>query len=343
MAAASPAGGAAAVDPSLLGRRLALRRWVVRESPVKGSPKVGVLQAGEEIEAEEYTVDAQGRGWVRCKNGWTNTHAADGSAILQRVAAVVGAGDDGGGGGGGRSEGEEAPPPPSPDDLEAYLQPTAGLASSVVEASPRRSPAPSPARPTKRATASGGAPPPPQERAREPLGERGVNTAQRGGTIDEFLDALGVPPAPNGDCGGAEGGHRVRPGVFAGGGGLMETPKRQDIGSGGGRHAAGRREAPAPPAVLSAADVFRDDSEWEDAVQRSAAETSDDGSDDDHEERRGLLPRHLSRGLGRAGAGGGARNGKRGHHSKQRKHGKRRAPVVCRSSSTLPSIPMATG
>jgi hypothetical protein len=66
----------------LIGRNAVLKRWVVRERPVLGSPKVGVLQPGTGIDVSESIVDAKGRVWVHCAQGWTNAHTADGSKII---------------------------------------------------------------------------------------------------------------------------------------------------------------------------------------------------------------------------------------------------------------------
>lgn len=129
-------------DGKLVGPNEVLKRWVVRERPVLGSPKVGVLQPGDGIDVHETLTDAKGRVWVRCDGaqqhplprrmrpppvpcvrpapltsrpccetpaGWTNAHTADGSKIIGPQDCTGGDGDGG------------APPTSPADPLAGYL------------------------------------------------------------------------------------------------------------------------------------------------------------------------------------------------------------------------------
>ena len=79
-----------------------VKRWAIREGPAIKSPKVGVLQVGEEIHVAERLIDASGRSWIRCEAGWATTHDSRGQPVLADAKL----------------------PPASPDLLSAYLRPT---------------------------------------------------------------------------------------------------------------------------------------------------------------------------------------------------------------------------
>eukprot|EP01052_Picozoa_sp_SAG31_P015017 SAG31_NODE_953_length_10799_cov_4.245657_8_plen_577_part_00 len=113
-------------NSKLVGTNEVLKRWVVRERPVLGSPKVGVLQPGAEINVHETLTDTKGRVWVRCDAGWTNAHTADGSKIIDR-------------GGEGGGEGASASPA---DPLATYLTGNGSTGGNACgePASPAREP-----------------------------------------------------------------------------------------------------------------------------------------------------------------------------------------------------------
>ena len=91
-----------------------VKRWAIREGPAIKSPKVGVLQVGEEIHVAERLIDASGRSWIRCEAGWATTHDSRGQPVLADAKL----------------------PPASPDLLSAYLRPTN---SPVVAKGPQAS------------------------------------------------------------------------------------------------------------------------------------------------------------------------------------------------------------
>ena len=105
-------------QPETPGKLRVIRRWPARESPAVRSPKVGVLQPGEEVEVLERTVDANGRPWaLGAGRGWISEHDSKGNPILEDMQQQT------------ATAAEHTPP--SPDMLSAYLQPSASPAKAA--------------------------------------------------------------------------------------------------------------------------------------------------------------------------------------------------------------------